>query len=270
MTGTVTAFDEARGCGTVRADDGATYCFHCTAIADGTRTIEVGTAGDLRRGGRPSAAGRRPRPEKVRSRAPPAAAGSSLKGHPQLGEGVHQRGLRLAQAAGQPVDQRAEGVDGQPGLARFGGSAPGGAWPARRGPWRGSRSPPRPVSRAPGAAARHLGRIGLELGPVVRRSDRPADRPRAGPRGRRAASGVCRPLGRVVAGRDMATLGRQPNGKRGPPPPGHPGAPGRPGRPEASPVGGGRRLLRRPPRSFSGAGRAHTQPRTGGPRLDEG
>jgi len=42
MRGTVTAFDEHRGIGELRADDGASYSFHCTAIADGTRTIAVG------------------------------------------------------------------------------------------------------------------------------------------------------------------------------------------------------------------------------------
>jgi CspA family cold shock protein len=44
MRGTVTAFDEARGLGEVTAPDGARYPFHCVAIADGTRTIAVGTA----------------------------------------------------------------------------------------------------------------------------------------------------------------------------------------------------------------------------------
>ena len=43
MRGTVTEFDEARGLGTVTAEDGATHPFHCTQIADGTRTIAVGT-----------------------------------------------------------------------------------------------------------------------------------------------------------------------------------------------------------------------------------
>ena len=38
--GTVVAFDDRAGYGTVRADDGHEYFFHCTAIADGTRTIE--------------------------------------------------------------------------------------------------------------------------------------------------------------------------------------------------------------------------------------
>ena len=43
MRGTVSAFDDPRGLGTVTADDGTAYPFHCTAIADGSRTIEVGT-----------------------------------------------------------------------------------------------------------------------------------------------------------------------------------------------------------------------------------
>jgi cold shock CspA family protein len=47
VRGTVTAFDEHRGIGEVAADDGATYSFHCTAIADGTRTIELGVVVDF-------------------------------------------------------------------------------------------------------------------------------------------------------------------------------------------------------------------------------
>ncbi|MEW6152533.1 MAG: cold shock domain-containing protein [Actinomycetota bacterium] len=43
-TGTVATFDEHAGYGTVRGDDGRTLFFHCTAIADGSRTIEVGRA----------------------------------------------------------------------------------------------------------------------------------------------------------------------------------------------------------------------------------
>lgn len=43
-TGLVVAFDEARGLGVVRADGGGEVPFHCTAIADGTRTIAVGRA----------------------------------------------------------------------------------------------------------------------------------------------------------------------------------------------------------------------------------
>ena len=42
MTGTVVEFDEARGIGVVRADDDVQHFFHCTAIADGTRTIAIG------------------------------------------------------------------------------------------------------------------------------------------------------------------------------------------------------------------------------------
>ena len=41
--GTVATFDEAKGFGTVRDDStGEEHFFHCTAIADGTRTIDVG------------------------------------------------------------------------------------------------------------------------------------------------------------------------------------------------------------------------------------
>ncbi len=43
MDGRATAFDERRGLGVIEAD-GTEYPFHCTAILDGTRTIEVGTA----------------------------------------------------------------------------------------------------------------------------------------------------------------------------------------------------------------------------------
>jgi cold shock CspA family protein len=42
-TGTVTDFDERVGLGTVTDGRGGLFPFHCTAIADGTRTIEVGT-----------------------------------------------------------------------------------------------------------------------------------------------------------------------------------------------------------------------------------
>ena len=51
LRGTVVAFDEPGGYGTVEADasedadgPGARWFFHCTAIADGSRTIEPGTA----------------------------------------------------------------------------------------------------------------------------------------------------------------------------------------------------------------------------------
>jgi cold shock CspA family protein len=37
--GVVRTFDERRGRGEIDADDGTTYGFHCTAIADGTRRI---------------------------------------------------------------------------------------------------------------------------------------------------------------------------------------------------------------------------------------
>ncbi len=44
MRGTVTEFDDPRGLGVVTSEDGTTYPFHCTQIADGTRTIDVGAA----------------------------------------------------------------------------------------------------------------------------------------------------------------------------------------------------------------------------------
>ena len=39
----VADFDDPRGLGTVLDDDDRRYDFHCTAVADGSRTIEVGT-----------------------------------------------------------------------------------------------------------------------------------------------------------------------------------------------------------------------------------
>lgn len=40
--GTVTAFDEHVGLGTITDGGGDEYLFHCVEIADGTRTIAVG------------------------------------------------------------------------------------------------------------------------------------------------------------------------------------------------------------------------------------
>jgi cold shock CspA family protein len=42
LTGTVVAVDERRGLGEIESD-GDRYPFHCTAIADGSRAIDVGT-----------------------------------------------------------------------------------------------------------------------------------------------------------------------------------------------------------------------------------
>ncbi|HET9071913.1 MAG TPA: cold shock domain-containing protein [Acidimicrobiales bacterium] len=42
-TGTVTDFDAEVGLGEVGADDGTVVRFHCTQIADGSRSIAVGT-----------------------------------------------------------------------------------------------------------------------------------------------------------------------------------------------------------------------------------
>ena len=41
--GRVTSFDPVRGLGTVTDDAGTGYGFHATAVADGSRRIEVGT-----------------------------------------------------------------------------------------------------------------------------------------------------------------------------------------------------------------------------------
>jgi cold shock CspA family protein len=39
---TVTSFDDPRGIGSVTTDDGRVLPFHCTAIADGSRTVAEG------------------------------------------------------------------------------------------------------------------------------------------------------------------------------------------------------------------------------------
>lgn len=43
LHGTVAAFDGHAGLGEIRETDGTVYPFHCTQIADGSRTIAVGT-----------------------------------------------------------------------------------------------------------------------------------------------------------------------------------------------------------------------------------
>ena len=42
--GAVTRFEDARGLGEITRDDGVVFGFHCVSIADGSRTIEQGTA----------------------------------------------------------------------------------------------------------------------------------------------------------------------------------------------------------------------------------
>jgi cold shock CspA family protein len=62
--GRVTDFDEHVGLGHVAADDGTEHLFHCVEIADGSRTIAVGTAVTfelLRKFGRDEARDIRPR-----------------------------------------------------------------------------------------------------------------------------------------------------------------------------------------------------------------
>lgn len=43
LAGTVTEFDDQAGAGVVTDDDGGAWSFHCTAIDDGSRTIDPGT-----------------------------------------------------------------------------------------------------------------------------------------------------------------------------------------------------------------------------------
>jgi cold shock CspA family protein len=38
----VETFDDARGIGTVVADDGSRFPFHCTAVTDGSRHVDAG------------------------------------------------------------------------------------------------------------------------------------------------------------------------------------------------------------------------------------
>lgn len=48
QTGSVIDFDDPRGLGVVQARSGAEYPFHCTAVADGSRTVAIGTAVSFR------------------------------------------------------------------------------------------------------------------------------------------------------------------------------------------------------------------------------
>ncbi|MCP4434982.1 MAG: cold shock domain-containing protein [Actinomycetia bacterium] len=63
--GTVTEFDEPMGLGVVTDEAGVEHPFHCTAIADGSRDIAVGTPVSFRlapaRGGRHEAVDLQPR-----------------------------------------------------------------------------------------------------------------------------------------------------------------------------------------------------------------
>ena len=62
--GRVTDFDAHVGLGHVVDDEGVEYLFHCVEIADGSRTIEVGTAVQfdlMRKFGRDEARALRPR-----------------------------------------------------------------------------------------------------------------------------------------------------------------------------------------------------------------
>jgi cold shock CspA family protein len=42
MTGRVVSFDSPRGLGVIEGDDGSRHAFHCTEVADGSRSVPVG------------------------------------------------------------------------------------------------------------------------------------------------------------------------------------------------------------------------------------
>jgi CspA family cold shock protein len=44
LSGIVVEFDVERGLGHIATDDGRSFPFHCTQIADGTRSIAIGVA----------------------------------------------------------------------------------------------------------------------------------------------------------------------------------------------------------------------------------
>lgn len=41
--GVVASFDDPRGIGVIRRDDGTEYPFHCTSVANGSRSIAAGS-----------------------------------------------------------------------------------------------------------------------------------------------------------------------------------------------------------------------------------
>ncbi len=43
LRGVVSEFDEPRGLGVLEAQDGERFVFHCTALADGSRTVDAGS-----------------------------------------------------------------------------------------------------------------------------------------------------------------------------------------------------------------------------------
>lgn len=50
LKGLVETFDDRRGDGTIRADDGDLLYFHCVALVDGSRSVAPGTLISARRG----------------------------------------------------------------------------------------------------------------------------------------------------------------------------------------------------------------------------
>jgi cold shock CspA family protein len=50
MDGRVESFDDRRGDGVLRSEQGERFYFHCVAIADGSRSIDVGERVSATRG----------------------------------------------------------------------------------------------------------------------------------------------------------------------------------------------------------------------------
>jgi cold shock CspA family protein len=49
ITGVIESFDERRGDGLLRGDDGENFYFHCVSIADGSRSITPGVRAEGQR-----------------------------------------------------------------------------------------------------------------------------------------------------------------------------------------------------------------------------
>ena len=183
VTGSVATFDDARGLGTVHADDGVVLDFHCTAIADGSRTI-AGRSGRAvhGRGGTARTLGSRPHRGALTRRTGPAT----------------RRPSRPTDASGRGGAGVAGAGPGTPRRTRAGaGRAPGAARARpRRAATRAPR-PPRRVRRWRCGRRRAGARAGRGAGRRARRTAAPAGPPPARPGRPAAARGRPRPGGRT-------------------------------------------------------------------------
>jgi len=108
LLGTVVAFDDPRGIGTVRCGD-RSVPFHCTAVTDGSRHIDVGTLVAVR-----IRAARLGRLEARSVHPLPAADGAGGEGTVADRPGAHSPGARGAYAPGGPPSVDEPSVD-EPG-----------------------------------------------------------------------------------------------------------------------------------------------------------